>query len=175
MKLTAVLAFLTIPLFAGGFQNDSPNENTIKVQQKLWADCEHRRMDLSDPVLAPFSSMYRADRTGTGLGPIPAHGDCELWWHCSKTRGYQASLIIIGRTFRELLFDYAGDKYVLGYEIERYLGPGNFTPGHQVLKERVVISYNYQTHEGEAHYLGGKDRQVLTIDQALARVKSWGY
>lgn len=170
-----MLAFLTILLVAGCKQHKSPNENTIEVQDKLWTNCEHRRVELSDPVLAPFASMYSADRSGTGLGPIPAQGQCELWWHCSKTHGYKASLIISGRTFRDLLFDYEGDKYVLGYETERYLGPGVFTTGDQVLKERVVISYNYQTHEGDAHYLGGQDRQVLTVDQALARVKSWGY
>ena len=138
-------------------------------------------MDLQDPRLSPFSSMYGEDREKYHLVPLATSGKVKLWLH-NRDRSSAAEILVMGSPSKMLFFANHGQAYALTAEFDRYLGPRTYSPGERTRHEAITISYDYLSSECHISYSGpDEELSALSRDEQLTLTKiepilsQWGY
>jgi hypothetical protein len=119
-----------------------------------------RTVQMGDPALQPFASMYSVDRAQYGFTPQPDTGPVSIEG-TSTHGGYDAMLHFGGKASRTIAFRLDGKDYQWLGEQESFEGPRVWDTPDGSFHEQVVITYYKQAVAGEY--------QGLTIKYTLGQ------
>jgi hypothetical protein len=160
----------------------------LSVLATLLTSCL-KTVNIGDPALAPFSSMYSVDRSQYGFTPIPKAGRV-LIEGSSSYGGYDAMLHFGGNPSRTIAFRWDGITYQWLGEQEIFEGPRTYETPDGRFHEQVDITFYRQAVSGEfqgltIQYRGpdemltkpGSDRPnwSLTLADVNPFLEEWGF
>jgi hypothetical protein len=129
-----------------------------------------------------FAAMAKVDRAAMGFTAISA--DAPMRLETRRRAGYDAMLIVGGKTRRTIAFRQSGDEYIWVHEQEIFEGPRTYDTPDGVLKESITITFESSAVSGAplnklAILYAGPDEMRFVQDLALDRVRpvlaKWGY
>jgi hypothetical protein len=126
-----------------------------------------KTVNIGDPALAPFSSMYSVDRSQYGFTPIPKTGPVSIEGSSSQG-GYDAMLHFGGNPYRTIAFRWDGKAYQWLGEQEGFEGPRTYETPDGRFHEDVVITFYREKVSDEFQ---GLTIQYLGPDEKLTRPK----
>jgi hypothetical protein len=148
-----------------------------------------RTVNISDPALKPFDSMYSVDRSQWGFTPIPKTG--SVFFSRKTFRDdYDAMLWFGGNPSRSIVFRWDGNAYQWLGEQEMFEGPQMWDTPDGRMHERVTIAFYREAVEGAFKGLNidyyGPDNELSSLPHKgpnfslkLADVdpflKKWGF
>jgi hypothetical protein len=136
-----------------------------------------RSVQIGDPALKPYDSMYSVDRTQNGFTPLPKTG--TVWIEGRSLSGdYDAMLHFGGNPSRTVAFRWNGKTYQWLGEQEDFEGPGDYETPDGRFHEDVAISYYKEAADAVPkglwiQYFGLKPSS-LTLEEATPLIKKWG-
>jgi hypothetical protein len=147
-----------------------------------------RTVQMSDPALKPFASMYAVDRAQYGFSPLPGSGPVSIEGKSSHG-GYDAMLHFGGKASRTIAFRWDGKDYQWLGEQESFEGPRMWDTPDGSFHEQVVITYYKQAAPGAfqgltIQYLGPDEKLAmpkkgpnysLTLGEVNPMLEKWGY
>ncbi len=147
-----------------------------------------RTVQIGDPALKPFASMYSVDRAQYGFSPLPNGGPVSIEGKSSHG-GYDAMLHFGGRTSRTIAFRWDGKACQWVGEQEIFEGPRMWDTPDGRFHEQVVITYYKQAVHGALQgltiqYLGPDEKLMmprkgpnysLTLSEVNPMLEKWGY
>ncbi len=159
----------------------------ITLLLPLLAGCM-RTVQMGDPALKPFESMYAVNRAQYGFTPLPKDGPVSIEGRSSHG-GYDAMLHFGGKTPRTIAFRLDGHAYQWLGEQERFEGPRIWETPDGRFHESVVITFYKQASSGvfqglTIQYLGpdeklmtppGRPNWSLTLAEVNPLLEKWGY
>jgi hypothetical protein len=99
-----------------------------------------RTVDIGDPALRPFASMYSVDRNQYGFTPVPRTGPVSIERN-SSFGGYDAMLHFGGNPSRTIAFRWDGKSYQWLGEQEIFQGPRMWETADGRYHEQVAITF----------------------------------
>src|SRR6266567_8444611 len=106
-----------------------------------------QRVNMGDPALEPFDSMYSVDRRQWGFTPIPKTG--TVFFSRKTFRDdYDAVLYFGGNPLRSVVFRWDGKAYEWFGEQETFEGPQMWDTPDGRMHERLSITFYKEAGEG---------------------------
>jgi hypothetical protein len=147
-----------------------------------------RTVQMSDPALKPFASMYSVDRAQYGFTPLPNSGPVSIEGKSSHG-GYDAMLHFGGKASRTIAFRWDGGAYLWLGEQESFEGPRMWDTPDGSFHEQVIITYYKREVHGvfqglTIQYLGPDEKLMmprkgpnysLTLGEVNPMLEKWGY
>jgi hypothetical protein len=164
------------------------NHFFVSVVLALTTSCM-RTMNLGDPALKPFASMYSVDRSQYGFTPIPNNGPVSIEGK-SFQGDYDAMLHFGGNPSRTIAFRWDGKAYQWIGEQEIFKGPRMWDTPDGRFHEQVGITFYKEAAHGvfqglTINYMGpdgklmmpGPERPnwSLTLAEVNPLLEKWGF
>src|SRR6266566_363044 len=126
----------------------SPTTTTVILLLVLASGCMRMQtVNLGDPALEPFASMYSVERSQYGFTPIPKTGPVSLEGK-SFHGGYDAMLHFGGNPSRTIAFRWDGKAYQWIGEQEIFEGPRMWDTPDGRFHEQVCITFYKEAAHG---------------------------
>jgi len=148
-----------------------------------------RTVNMGDPALKPFATMYSVDRNQYGFTPLPTIGPVSIEGK-SSYGGYDAMLHFGGNPSRTIAFRWDGKAYQWLGEQEIFKGPRVYDTPDGRLYEEISISFFKEKLPGElmglkVNYSGPDDKLMmpkpdrpnwsLTLAEVNPLLKKWDF
>ena len=148
-----------------------------------------RTVNMGDPALEPFASMYSVDRSQYGFTPIPKSGPVSFSRKTFRD-DYDAVLYFVGNPKRSIAFRWDGKAYQWLGEQESFEGPRMWDTPDGRIHERVTIAFYKEAMHGafqglNIEYFGPDDKLVrmpkerpnfsLKLADVDPFLKQWGF